>query len=109
MTGASGAVETTRTGCQDNAERQQGEPGEPSSDDRQAEHALWVRQGLTGWIGVLPGGGSVATGTWSPHLDALGTVASRPLGSNRPDERERASRRPRGWLGRINHEVLAEK
>jgi hypothetical protein len=46
--------------------------------------------------------------TWSPDVDTLGAVPSRLLGSNRADEREAASRRPRGWIGRIDHEVLPE-
>src|SRR6187399_2292578 len=47
-------------------------------------------------------------GAWSPDVDALGAVPSRPFRSNRADEREAASRRPRGWIGWIEHEVLPE-
>src|SRR5262245_299841 len=46
--------------------------------------------------------------TRSPDVDAFGTVSFRSLGSNRPDEREAASCRARGWTRRIDREIFSE-
>src|SRR4029079_5468482 len=48
------------------------------------------------------------TGTWSPDVDALGSVPFRSLRGNRSEEREAASRRARGWARRIDHEIFSE-
>ena len=67
------------------------------------------RPGLTGTIGVLPGGGWVAEPVPGPPTSTPSEVSpSRALGRHRPDEREAASSRPRGGIGRIDDDGVPE-
>src|SRR5688572_3105131 len=67
--------------------------------------STWARR-----LNRRPAGGWLdsGAGTRPPDVDTLGAVPSCPLWSNRPDEREAASRRRCGRIGGIDDDAVPE-